>query len=271
MDTGAQISIIPKSFLSGIVIYPTNISVISANAQNIECSGQAQLTININNLRRDFTWTFIIAETVKPLLGYDFLNHFGILVDCKNNRLIDTLTCQTAKTSPTPIVMNISVERQFQPDVQDIIKKYPNLISPHSNPNAKKPKIFHRIETGSNPSTFTKTRQLSAEKCELAKEEFKKLQLSGIVSPSKSEWSSPLHMVTKADGTYRCVGDYRRLNAITTPDRYQIPNMNSLATKLHNKKFFSKIDLSSAFHQLPLHPEDSKKSAISTPLRTLPI
>ena len=239
--------------------------MISANAQNIEVSGQAQLTISINNLRRDFTWTFIVAETVKPLLGYDFLNHFGILVDCGNNKLIDTLTNQTTNTTPTPIVMNIRVEQFFDQDVQDIIGKYPNLTSPHRNPNAKEPKTFHRIETGSNPSTFSKTRQLSAEKCDIAREEFKKLQQNGIISPSKSEWSSPLHMVTKSDGTYRCVGDYRRLNAITTPDRYQIPNINSLATKLHNKKFFTKIDLSSAYHQLPLHPKDSDKSAISTP------
>ena len=163
--------------------------------------------------------------------------------------------------------MNITFEESIHPDtqIQNVINEYPNLTSPHRNQHAEKPKVYHRIETGSNPPTYSKTRQLSEEKLKFAKEEFKKLQLAGIVTPSKSQWSSPLHMVTKDDGTFRCVGDYRNLNAISTPDRYQIPNLNSLSTKLHNKKFFTKIDLSSAYHQIPLHPDDSCKTAISTP------
>ena len=144
-NTGSQISIIPKSFLSGTIIHPTLISAITANSQSIEISGQAQLSINIKNLRRDFNWTFIVAETIKPLLGYDFLNHFGIIVDCGKNEIIDSLTNQTTTTTPTSIVMNIKVEQIFQPDVQNIINKYPNLISPHHNPNAKTPKTAKSV------------------------------------------------------------------------------------------------------------------------------
>lgn len=40
---------------------------------------------------RDFTWTFIVANTMKPLLEYDFLSQCGLTGDCKN-KLIDTIT-----------------------------------------------------------------------------------------------------------------------------------------------------------------------------------
>lgn len=102
------------------------------------------------------------------------------------------------------------------------------------------------------------------QKSDIAKEEFKKLRQAGIISPSKSEWSSALHMVPKSDGIYRPVCDYRQLNSITNPDHYPVPNINSLATKLHGKKIFSNIDLFSAYHQIPVHPDVCKTAILTT-------
>ena len=134
------------------------------------------------------------------------------MVDCANNKLVDTTTNRQVNAQHSPLHMNIGfINNSADITAQTIVEKYPNLISPHRNPDASKPKVYHRIETGSNPSVYTKTRQLSTAKYDVAKEEFRKLQKAGIISPSKSEWSSALHMVTKSDGTFRPVGDYRQL------------------------------------------------------------
>ncbi|GFW87474.1 retrovirus-related Pol polyprotein from transposon opus [Trichonephila clavipes] len=42
-----------------------------------------------------------------------------------------------------------------------------------------------------------------------------KIPAYGIIRPSKSPWSSPLHVVPKSDSTVRPVGDYRQLNSVT--------------------------------------------------------
>ena len=87
----------------------------------------------------------------------------------------------------------------------------------------------------------------------------------GIIASSESEWSSPLHLVPKSNGEYRPCGDYRALNSITKTDRYHIPNINSFSSRLANKACFFKIDLTSAYHQIKLHPDDIPKTAITTP------
>ena len=69
----------------------------------------------------------------------------------------------------------------------------------------------------------------------------------------------------KHPGTWRACGDYRVLNANTKPDRYPIPHLHSVASRLDKKNVFSKIDLLQAYHQIPIRDEDIEKTTISTP------
>jgi hypothetical protein len=57
------------------------------------------------------------------------------------------------------------------------------------------------------------------------------------------------------------------LNNITIPDRYPIPHVQHFARNLAGCRSFSKIDLTRAYFQIPVHPEDIPKTAISIPLR----
>lgn len=88
----------------------------------------------------------------------------------------------------------------------------------------------------------------------------------GICSPSNSQWASPLHMAQKRTaGEWRPCGDYRRLNAVTKPDRYSIPHVHDISHRMHNKSVFTTLDLERAYHQVPIAPEDREKTAITTP------
>jgi hypothetical protein len=112
---------------------------------------------------------------------------------------------------------------------------------------------------------FARPRRLDPEKHRIAEEEFLALEKAGIIRCSNSPWASPLHLVPKKDGSWRPCGDYRCLNAVTIPDRYPLPNMQSLNESIARCTVFSKIDLVKAYHQIPIAEEDIPKMAIATP------
>ena len=87
----------------------------------------------------------------------------------------------------------------------------------------------------------------------------------GIIRESNSAWASPLHVVPKANGTWRPCGDYRRLNLSTLDDRYPLPHIQSFTSATAGAKIFSVIDLIRGYHQIPMAPEDIPKTAIITP------
>ena len=124
--------------------------------------------------------------------------------------------------------------------------------------------VFHHILT-EGPPIAAKARRLDAEKLAAAKAEFASMEAAGIIRRTDSPWSSPLHLVKKADGSWRPTGDYRRLNRATVPDSYPLPNIIDMSANLAGKRFFSKIDLVKGYYQIPMNEDDIKKTAVITP------
>ena len=95
VDTGAQISVIPKSFTSRIKP-GGNCNLFAANNTPIKSYGTAVLKLDLD-LGRCLQWTFLVAEVPYPIIGADLLFHFKLLVDIDGQMLMDKISRSVCK------------------------------------------------------------------------------------------------------------------------------------------------------------------------------
>ena len=92
-----------------------------------------------------------------------------------------------------------------------------------------------------------------------------KLEEQELIERSVSEWCNPTVMVKKADGGYRLCIDFRKLNEVAEKDAYPMRNMSDILDRLRSVRYISKIDLSQAFHQIPLSEDSKQYTAFAVP------
>ena len=72
----------------------------------------------------------------------------------------------------------------------------------------------------------------------------------GWIRRSSSPAGAPALFVKKANGKLRFCVDYRGLNNITIKNRYPLPLTKETLNLLSQARYFTKLDVISAFHKL---------------------
>ena len=72
----------------------------------------------------------------------------------------------------------------------------------------------------------------------------------GWIRPSVSPYGAPLLFVCKKTGKLRMCIDYHALNCQTKLDIFPIPRIADLLDRLGRARFFSSVDLATAYHQI---------------------
>ena len=84
-----------------------------------------------------------------------------------------------------------------------------------------------------------------------------------MVENSKNELI-PQRTIT---GWRMCI-DYRKLNKATKKDHFPLPFIDEMLEQLAKHYYFSFLDGYSGYHQIPIHPEDQRKTTFTCPYGT---
>ena len=94
----------------------------------------------------------------------------------------------------------------------------------------------------------------------------------GLIEPAYEGFRSPVLLVKKPGATsksdqYRLVQSFVKLNAVTEPIRYPLPNMQQILEDLgRHRGYFSSLDMTKSFWQLRIRPECAKYASFTTEL-----
>ena len=90
------------------------------------------MTIQLPKLRREYQWTFVVAEVTTALLGNDFLSQNALLVDCAKGTLIDSTTLLQQVGTPVAqttayLVNDLS---HLPPSVRPLLAQHASVLEP---------------------------------------------------------------------------------------------------------------------------------------------
>ena len=82
--------------------------------------------------------------------------------------------------------------------------------------------------------------------------ELNMLQAQGVIQPVEhSDWVAPIVPVLKVNGEVRICGDYKlTVNVAAKVNKYPIPYIDDLLSKLSGGVLYSKLDMSHAYQQI---------------------
>lgn len=121
------------------------------------------------------------------------------------------------------------------------------------------------IKTTTEQPIYRQPYRLSHIEQEIVRSKVSDLLNAGIIKESESDYAFPVILVKKKNGDSRLCVDYRALNAITIKDRYPLPNIDDQVSKLAGKNYFTSLDMAQSYHQVPISPTDTHKTAFVTP------
>ena len=146
--------------------------------------------------------------------------------------------------------------------VPPIVKSYAHVFDrPMRDTYLKNILPISIVQTPEERPYQAPVRRLKASDEAFLRSEIPKMLEAGIIRESQSPWRHHPVIVPKRSGGLRLAINYRPVNSQTVFDAFPLPTMESLLAKVGKAKFFSKLNFTHFYWQLPLCDEDKPKTA----------
>lgn len=246
IDTGASVSIVPealyKKYWPSLPLEPSPLKLKTYGGTPLTVAGKLSVLVEHNGQRehlplivvktRDNSNTALLGRDWLAALKLDWTSVHGVCLD----------------------------------KVAALLEKYAKVFEPTLGQIKGSP-IKLVLKEGSTP-VFCKARQVPFALREAVSLELQSLVKTGVLVPvQQSDWATPLVVVPKPNNQVRVCGDFKvTLNPCLRTDHYPLPVMEDLFVMMSGCRYFTVLDLSTAYQQLALHPEAQSLVVVNTHL-----
>ena len=202
---------------------------------------------------------FVIQDNAEALLGRHFCERYNLVI-----------------LNIPKHIRNSNINQSFHPDDCDI-----NLLSHSDFFNSLIYKQYYKVFEGLGKVPFEykirldpnvtpvvhPPRRVPLSLQDRLKQQLVAMEQAGIITPvtEPTKWVNCLLIVKKKNGSLRLCLDPRDLNKAILREHFSIPTLDDIIHSFHGKKFFTVIDMSQGFYQVPLDEASSLICTFNTP------
>lgn len=236
-DTGAKINVMPEKLYKQLSsdlsrLKPTSVKAKAYGGVSLSVVGKDTLNVKYKDVVYPVEF-FILKEYGCPLLSCRQSLLMGVVTQEKQ-----TISHVDTDESAKSIVQEFS---DVFTGIGNISKEYHIELEPDAVP------VIHPA------------RRLPVAMHDKVKQELERMEAAGIITPvdEPTSWVNSMVVVPKANDKVRICLDPRDLNKAVKREHYQMPTLEEVTSQLSGCQYFTVLDATSAYWQVPLDHESS--------------
>ena len=196
--------------------------------------------------------------------------HISQLVS-SNIQAVDKLSTQDLIRSPKQAGSSkhdhdfddVDAPSEFKQRIIRLLRRNSDLFAKSDADLSHTDTVRMKLDTGHHPPIKLKPYRTQLNNRKVIDKAVDEMLDAKIIQRSRSEWSFPVVIVDKKDGTKRFCVDFRKLNKVTKSNSYPLPVIDDILALLGKAKFFTSLDLKSGYWQVLMDDNDKEKTAFT--------
>ena len=146
---------------------------------------------------------------------------------------------------------------------KELIQKYNIAFSLHDLDLGRTAKTKHKIPMFDDGTFKLPYHRIPPAMYDEVRKHLQEMLALDAIRVSQSPYASPVVLIRKPNGQIRFCIDFRKLNSKTKKDAYALPRINEMFDSLYGARWFSSLDIKSAYWQVEVEEADKEKTAFT--------
>ena len=146
---------------------------------------------------------------------------------------------------------------------KELIQKYNIAFALHDLDLGRTAKTKHRIPMFNEGTFKLPYHRIPPAMYDEVRKHLQEMLALDAIRVSQSPYASPVVLIRKPNGQIRFCIDFRKLNSKTKRDAYALPRINEMFDSLYGARWFSSLDIKSAYWQVEVEEANKEKTAFT--------